>query len=390
MYQLLLIIIYVSFISLGLPDSLLGSAWPSMYGGLSVPISYAGIIAMIISGCTILSSLFSDRLVRRFQTGKVTVISVGMTALALFGFSISNHFILLCLWAIPYGLGAGSVDAALNNFVALHYKAKHMNWLHCFWGVGASLGPYIMGACLTGNLGWNMGYRSISVIQIILTLLLLLSLPLWKRTKKEAEEEHAQAPAPRALDLWKLAGAKQILTAFLCYCALEQAAGLWGSSYMVIKKGISPQMAASFISLFYLGITGGRFLSGVLSMKMSSRQMIRLGQGLALAGAVVLFFASGNAVICAGFILIGLGCAPIYPCLLHQTPERFGAETSQAMMGLQMACAYVGSTCAPPIVGVVTEKLGMGLYPLFLLFFVVLMVLTVETGDRKRRLSSEK
>lgn len=386
MFQLLLIIIYISFISLGLPDSILGSAWPSMYEGLSVPLSYAGIIAMIISGCTIISSLCSDRTVKKFGTGMVTVISVGMTAAALFGFSISHSFVMLCIWAIPYGLGAGSVDAALNNFVALHYEAKHMNWLHCFWGVGATLGPYIMGMCLTGKLGWNFGYKSIGGIQLVLVILLFLSLSLWKRRGEDnkAEEKEPQ-PSIRIGEVLKISGAKQILVAFFCYCGVEQVAGLWGSSYMVLNKGISPEMAASFIAIYYLGITAGRFFSGLLSLKMKSNQLIRLGQGIALIGGILVYVSTRDSLICGGFILIGLGCAPIYPSLLHQTPERFGADVSQSMMGIQMACAYVGSTCVPPLVGFITERVGMEVYPYFLIFLTLLMVAMVETGSRQKK-----
>lgn len=383
MFHLLLAIIYISFISLGLPDSLLGSAWPSMYPGLGVPVSYAGIVSMIIAGCTIISSLFSDRLVRRFGTGTVTLISVGMTAAALFGFSITKSFWPLCLWAIPYGLGAGSVDAALNNFVALHYKAKHMSWLHCFWGVGATLGPYIMGMCLTGGIGWNFGYRYISYIQLVLTFALFISLPLWKKQSQTKEGEEEVSTPYRAGELLGFPGAKQILTAFFCYCALEAVTGLWGSSYMVMRRGISPQLAATLISLFYLGITGGRFFSGFLTMAIDDRNMIRLGQGLAVAGIGLVFYSPNVPVMSAGFIMIGLGCAPIYPCLLHQTPKRFGKQASQSMMGMQMACAYVGSTFAPPVVGFVVEKIGADWYPLFLLIFAVLMVIMVEYCNRK-------
>lgn len=378
MFHLLLAIIYISFISLGLPDSLLGSAWPSMYPALGVPVSYAGMVSMIIAGCTIISSLFSDRLVRRFGTGAVTFTSVGMTAAALFGFSITKSFWPLCLWAIPYGLGAGSVDAALNNFVALHYKAKHMSWLHCFWGVGATLGPYIMGMCLTGGIGWGYGYRYISYIQLALTFFLFLSLPLWKKQSQEQIGEEEVSRSYRAGELFKFPGARQILVAFFCYCALESVTGLWGSSYMVMRRGISPELAATLISLFYLGITGGRFLSGFLTIALSDRNMIRLGQGLAVVGVGLVFYSPNVPVMSMGFILIGLGCAPIYPCLLHQTPKRFGKQASQSMMGMQMACAYVGSTFAPTMVGFVVERLGANLYPVFLLFFAVLMIAMVE------------
>ena len=390
MFHLLLAIIYISFISLGLPDSLLGSAWPSMYPGLQVPISYAGMISMTIAGCTIISSLFSDRLVRKFGTGGITIASVAMTAAALFGFSVSDSFWLLCFWAIPYGLGAGSVDAALNNFVALHYKAKHMSWLHCFWGVGATLGPYIMGMCLTGGLGWSSGYRYISYLQIVLTFCLFLSLPLWRRQGNEAEENHMASEPLSGKHLLRLPGAKQILVAFFCYCALESVTGLWGSSYMVMRRGITPERAAGLISLFYFGITGGRFISGFLTIGLSDKNMIRLGQALAVAGIALVFGSPSVAVMSLGFIFIGLGCAPIYPCLLHQTPDRFGKQVSQSMMGMQMACAYVGSTFAPLLTGFVVERLGTMFFPLFLLLFAGLMGLMVEVCNRSSSMKGEK
>ncbi|NTV91055.1 MAG: MFS transporter, partial [Clostridiales bacterium] len=253
MITILLVIIYLSFISLGLPDALLGSAWPSMYGQLQVPVSYAGIISMVITGGTIISSLFSDKLIRRLGTGRVTTLSVLMTAVALFGFSTSRSFPLLLLWALPYGLGAGSVDTALNNFVALHYKARHMSWLHCFWGVGATLGPYIMGFCLTRNLGWNSGYRIIFIIQILLTAVLFFSLPLWKNSDGKLSEAHHSEKSLKIKELLKLAGAKPALVAFFCYCGLETTAGLWGSSYLVIARGVAADAAAKWIALFYLG-----------------------------------------------------------------------------------------------------------------------------------------
>lgn len=379
MFQILLVIIYVSFISLGLPDALLGSAWPSMYQEFNVSISSAGIVSTIIAGCTILSSLFCDRLIRKFGTGKITAVSVGMTAAALFGFSVAGSFLPLCFWAIPYGLGAGSVDAALNNFVALHYKARHMSWLHCFWGIGATLGPYIMGACLTGNLGWNLGYRSISYIQIVLTAILVFTLPLWRKTSEETESIHESMPPFRIAQLLSLKGAKQTLIAFFCYCSLEMVTGLWGSSYMVIKNGIAPEQAAALISIFYFGITGGRFLSGFLTVKLDDKNMIRLGQGFSILGIIMLLFSPNTLIMGLGFLFTGLGCAPIYPCLLHQTPERFGKDASQSMMGLQMACAYVGTTLSPPVVGFMVEKAGVAFYPAFLLFFVIFMLILLES-----------
>lgn len=382
MTSILLVIIYIAFISLGLPDSLLGSAWPSMYGEFNVSVSYAGIVSMIIAGGTIVSSLFSDKLIRRFGTGMLTLISVAMTAVALFGFSFSSAFWHLCLWSIPYGLGAGSVDAALNNFVALHYKSRHMSWLHCFWGIGATTGPYIMGLCLTNGLRWNSGYMVIGIIQFALVICLIPALPLW-RSKKKAEDSQAALPKElRLSDTIKLPGAKAILTAFFCYCALEATTGLWASSYMVLHKGIDAQTAAKWASLFYLGITIGRFVCGFITDRLGDRAMVRIGQAIAGLGTLLLLLPFGNTATLAALILIGLGCAPIYPCLLHQTPDNFGADKSQAIMGMQMACAYVGTTLIPPLFGLIAEHISIRLYPLYLIIFVVIMFFMVERMNK--------
>lgn len=387
MFQLLLIIIYLAFISLGLPDSLLGSAWPSMYGELNVAVSFAGIISMIIAGGTIISSLFSDRLIRRFGTGIVTVLSVAMTAAALMGFSVSHSFWQLCLWGIPYGLGAGSVDAALNNFVALHYKSRHMSWLHCFWGVGATAGPYIMGLCLTGGLRWNSGYRAIGMIQFVLVACLLLSLPLWKAGEDNGNVEKLEYKVIGLRQTLGLPGAKAILTAFFCYCSLEATTGLWAGSFMVLHKGIDVETAAKWASLFYLGITIGRLICGFVTDRFGDPFMVRLGQLLAAAGACLILLPVGNAAVPAGLILTGVGCAPIYPCLLHATPYNFGAEYSQSVMGMQMACAYVGTTLMPPLFGLLAEWIGVWFYPLYLLAFVAGMFVMTERMNRIRSAS---
>jgi fucose permease len=382
MTSILLVIIYIAFISLGLPDSILGSAWPLMYGDLQVPISYAGIISMVIAGGTILSSLFSDKLIRRFGTGVVTSISVAMTAMALLGFSFSHSFLLLCLWGIPYGLGAGSVDAALNNFVALHYKSRHMSWLHCFWGVGATAGPYIMGLFLVNGFQWNSGYQAIGIIQIVLVVCLTISLPLWKSKSKASEDEAQEVQSISLRDTIKLPGAKAILIAFFCYCALESTTGLWASSYMVLHKGIDAKTAATWASLFYLGITIGRFICGFITDRVGSKYMVRIGQGIAGVGVLFLLIPAGGIVTLMGLILIGLGCAPIYPSLIHETPSNFGADKSQSIMGMQMACAYVGTTFMPPIFGAIAEHISIRLYPVYLIIFVVAMIIMVERMNK--------
>lgn len=381
MFSLLLALIYVSFISLGLPDSLLGSAWPQMQESLGVSLSLGGVISFLITASTILSSLMSHQVIQRFGTGDVTMCSVAMTALALLGFSLSNSFFALCLWAIPYGLGAGSVDAALNNFVALHCKAKHMSWLHCFWGIGATGGPYIMGLCLSRGMGWQAGYRTISFLQMALTLILLLSLPLWKKQELPLSGGETVRPqTPQWGKLLKRPGVKAALTAFFFYSALELTTGLWGSSYMVAIRGISPETAAKWISLFYLGITAGRFFSGFLTLRFSDDAMVRLGEGTAIVGIILLLLPLHNLFLCVGLILTGLGCAPIYPSLLHATPQRFGKSLSQSLMGTQMAISYLGSTTMPPVSGFLSEKISMGLYPVLLLVFALCMTILTEKG----------
>ncbi len=383
MFSLLLALIYVSFISLGLPDSLLGSAWPQMQESLGVSLSLGGVISFLITASTILSSLMSHRVIQRFGTGGVTMCSVAMTALALFGFSLSNSFFALCLWAIPYGLGAGSVDAALNNFVALHCKAKHMSWLHCFWGIGATGGPYIMGLCLSRGMGWQAGYRTISFLQMALTLILLLSLPLWKKQELPISGGETVRPqTPQWGKLLKRPGVKAALTAFFFYSALELTTGLWGSSYMVAVRGISAETAAKWISLFYLGITAGRFFSGFLTLRFSDDAMVRLGEGTAIVGILLILLPLHNLFLCLGLILTGLGCAPIYPSLLHATPQRFGKSLSQSLMGTQMAISYLGSTTMPPVSGFLSEKISMGLYPVLLLVFALSMTILTEKGRR--------
>ena len=378
MLQLLLVIIYLAFISLGLPDSLLGSAWPSMYQEFSVPVSYAGGISMIIAAGTIVSSLQSDRLTREFGTGMVTACSVLMTAAALLGFSVSHSYAALCLWAIPYGLGAGSVDASLNHYVALHYASRHMSWLHCMWGIGASLGPYIMGYTLSGG-SWNLGYRYIAILQIALTAILLFGLPLWNRKAVAEAGPGAGKEEPLALRrIISIPGAKEVMVTFFCYCSLEQTTGLWVSSYLVLHRGLAEDIAASFASLFFVGITAGRALGGFLTLKLNDTQMIRLGQAIAAAGILLLFLPLGDSGALAGLILIGLGCAPIYPSIIHSTPERFGADKSQAIIGVQMASAYVGTCLRPPVFGLIANHISVSLLPLCLLLILAFMVFMHE------------
>lgn len=381
MFHLLLAIIYLAFISLGLPDSLLGSAWPVMYREFSVPVSYAGAVSMIIAAGTIVSSLQCDRLTKKLGTGMVTALSVFITAAALFGFSVSHSFIALCIWAIPYGLGAGCVDASLNNYVALHYASRHMSWLHCMWGVGASLGPYIMGYALSGGKSWNMGYRYIGILQIVLTAVLLISLPLWKKQSAAGESGDKQTSSDKSLSLAQIVripGAREVMITFFCYCALEQTTGLWASSYLVLHWGVASEAAANFASMFYIGITAGRALSGFLTLKFNDKQMIRLGAGVALLGVLLLFLPFGKNTAILGLILVGVGCAPIYPSIIHATPDHFGADKSQAVIGVQMAAAYVGTCLMPPLFGLIANHISVALLPVYLLVVLVLMALMHE------------
>ena len=387
MFQLLLAIIYLAFISLGLPDSLLGAAWPSMYPEFQVPVSYAGIISMVIALGTVISSLMSDRLTKHLGAGLVTAISVAMTALALFGFSFSHSFWVLILWSIPYGLGAGSVDAALNNYVALHYKSRHMSWLHCMWGVGASAGPYIMGFALSHGQNWNGGYRYIGILQVILTFILFISLPLWKKEKKDAASE-SDTTSDHILtlrEIFAIPGAKSVMLMFFCYSAIEQTSGLWASSYLVLHKGVAPETAAAFASLFYIGITIGRAISGFITMKLNDTRMIRLGQGIILLGVLALFLPLGSTISLIGFILIGLGCAPIYPCIIHSTPDHFGADRSQAIIGVQMASAYVGTCLMPPVFGLIANNITVALLPAYLILFLILLSVMHEILIQKTK-----
>ena len=384
MIHLLLAIIYLAFISLGLPDGLLGAAWPTMCLEMDVPVSYAGMISVTIACGTIVSSLLSDRLTLRFGTGKVTAFSVATTALALFGFSVTKNYWLLFVWAVPYGLGAGSVDASLNNYVALHYASRHMSWLHCMWGLGASVGPYIMGYALTGGKGWAVGYRYVGMLQIALTVVLFATLSLWKERNQTPEREQNTPRKPLSLkEIVTIPGAKEVLVTFFCYCALEQTAILWGSTYLVQLLHVDKERAASLASMFFIGITSGRFLSGFLTMKFSDEKMIQLGEGIILLGVTVMLLPLGETAAIVGLLLVGLGCAPIYPCVIHSTPAHFGEENSQAIIGVQMASAYTGTLLMPPVYGILANRFTPALLPWFLGAILVLMTVMSEQLNRK-------
>ena len=374
MYSLLLALIYLAFISLGLPDSLLGAGWPVMHLDLGVEVSYMGIVSMVISGGTIVSSLLSDRLTRKFGARWVTVVSVFLTAAALFGFSFSDRFWMLILFSIPYGLGAGAIDAALNNYIALHYSARHMSWLHCFWGVGTIVSPFIMSYALTSST-WNDGYRIVGYIQLGIGVLLLATLSVWKINKTPEAQSQKSLGLIGAV---KIKGVPLILLGFFAYCAAEATSMQWASTYFVEVKQISEAQAAQLASLFYIGITAGRFVSGFLSGKLGDRRMIVIGACILTCGIVLLFIPADVEVAIAGFIVIGLGCAPIYPSIIHSTPANFGAENSGAIIGIQMASAYVGSTFIPPLFGLIANRLGFNILPVYLLIFVTLMIAMTE------------
>ena len=384
MYTLLLLLIYLAFISLGLPDSLLGSAWPVIHQELQVPLSYAGAVTMIVSFGTICSSLMSERLTKKLGVNIVTVCSVLLTAIALYGFSTASAFWMLCLWGIPYGLGAGAIDAALNNYVALHYNSRHMSWLHCFWGVGTIISPYIMSYALTTSV-WQNGYRMVSFLQMGITVILLVTLPVWKVNRKANEQKAEQAAVIGIRGALKIKAVPQLLLGFFSYCSLESTLLLWSSSYLVGAKGVTAQKAAAFASLFCIGITAGRFLSGLVTEKLGDYNLIRIGTGILLLGCIAMILPLKTDVAAlGGLVVMGLGCAPVYPSIIHATPDNFGAQNSQAIIGIQMASAYVGSTFMPPVFGLIANHISVALMPFFVLFFIVLMYIMVKKTFQNR------
>ena len=379
MYTLLLALIYIAFVSLGLPDSLLGSGWPAIHMEMNVPVSYMGIISMIISGGTIVSSLLSDKLTRKLSARIVTVISVFLTALALFGFSFSTQFWMLIVFAVPYGLGAGAIDAALNNYIALHYSSKHMSWLHCFWGVGTIISPFVMSYALI-NATWHNGYRIVGVMQLAIAVLLLVTLPVWKVNKKAIV---AEGKSVGLLEALKIKGVPFLLTGFFAYCAAEATAMYWASTYFSEVKNMPAEMSSLLASLFYIGITVGRFISGFITNKLGDRKMIILGTCILFCGIALLLIPMDDVIVSQiGFIVIGFGCAPIYPCIIHSTPNNFGEENSGAIIGIQMASAYVGSTFIPPLFGFLGNLIGFQIMPVYLTVFFVLMICMTEITFR--------
>ncbi|MFH0997650.1 MAG: MFS transporter [Pseudomonadota bacterium] len=380
MATLLPIIIYLTFISLGLPDALLGGGWPVMQAEFGVHYGFAGLVSMIITAGTILSSVFSSRILKQFGTGWVTLISVAMTALALFGFALAPSFVWLILAALPLGLGGGAVDAGLNTFIAGHYESRHMSWLHCFWGIGALSGPLLLSAILARGGTWRSGYLLIGSAQVVLVTILFFSIPLWNKVGRrpiDAAAPVVTGPQPLFFPL-KIRGVKTALFVFFCYCGIEAIMGLWGGSYLFKTRGLNPASAAAWVSLFYASLTLGRFLTGFLTYKIANKNLIRAGCLLILSGVSLMLFHLPLPLTLSGFLLMGLGCAPIFPCMLHETPDRFGAANAQAVMGFQMAVAYIGATFLPPLFGFMASAISMDLLPIFLLGCVTLLLLGSE------------
>lgn len=382
----LLVLIYVAFISLGLPDSLLGSVWPAMHVDLGADLSLAGVLGAVVCAGTVLSGLMSARLIARFGTARVTAVSVLMTAAAMLGMALSSSFILTLLLCIPLGLGGGAVDAALNNFVALHYRAQHMNWLHCFWGVGATLGPAVIGLLLRLTGQWRGGYLGMAAAQCVLAAVMFASLPLWRKaeggTDGQTESGNIQPMRLREVLMLPLAG--PVLISLLAYCGAESVMNLWCASYLVGARGIAADRAASWVSLFFLGITLGRMLAGFLSVRMRPAQLVRAGVLLAIVG-IALLLSPLDSLLPAACLLVGLGFAPVYPSMLHRTPVIFGQQASQSVMGIQMAFAYIGSTLMPPLAGALTHLAGMGFLPVFVLGLTALLLIMSERINRRLR-----
>ena len=379
---LLLIVIYIAFIGLGVPDSLIGSAWPAIYPEFGVSVDSVSCVTLLISGCTVLSSMFSDRLLNRFGTAKVTVFSTAMTALALLGFSVSNRFVFLCLLAIPLGLGAGAIDSGLNNYIALHYSASHMNYLHCFYGIGVSASPYLMSLTLADST-WREGYRSAFLIQIGITAILLFSLPLWKKTSTKMQEtqEPVTLQTLSLKQMWQMPEVRTVWIIMLSTNVIEYACGIWGSTWLVESQGFTPEDAAFMITLYYAGMALGRFLSGLLANRVSTWKRIGIGIiGVLIAVAVLPFSA-------IGLFLVGLGNGSIYPNLIHLTPINFGESVSQSIMGSQIATAYLGVMLAPPLFGLVSNLFGIQVFPLFLMVLFVIMTAFIGIFVRQLKAS---
>lgn len=382
----LLIVIYVAFIGLGVPDSLLGSAWPAVHTQMNIPVEAVSMLTFIISGCTVLSSMFSAGILNKFGTAKVTAFSTAMTALSLLGFSFAPSFWAMIPLAVLLGLGAGAIDAGLNNYVALHFKASHMNFLHCFYGVGVSLSPYLMSQALS-DAGWRSGYRYAFFVQAAITLLLLISLPLWKRTASAEPAEDEKSVNLTLLQMAKMPQVRLVWVIMLATNAIEYACGVWRSTYLVTEKGFAAKHGALALTIYYVGMSVGRFLSGVLSEKINTWKRIAIGVVILAPAVVLLLLPLNGAFAVGGLFLIGLGNGSIYPNMIHLTPHNFGKEVSQSVMGSQIAFAYIGVMLAPPMISLVSKLFGIGVYPVVLavLYVVMVIALTLFVNRLKKR-----
>ena len=382
MATVLLIVIYIAFIGLGVPDSLIGSAWPAIHTQLNIPVEAVSVITFLISGCTVLSSMFSAKILNKLGTAKVTAFSTAMTAAALLGFSFTSSFWFMIPLAIVLGLGAGAIDSGLNNYVALHCKASHMNFLHCFYGVGVSLSPYLMSQALN-NIGWRGGYRYAFYVQLGITILLILSVPLWKKTSVAQEQEEEKSVNLTLLQMAKMSEVRLVWIIMLATNAIEYACGVWGSTYLVEEKGFEPQYGAIALTIYYIGMSIGRFVSGLLADKISTWKRIGIGTVILAPAVVIMLLPLHGAVSVAGLFLIGLGNGSIYPNMIHLTPHNFGKEASQSVMGSQIAFAYIGVMLAPPAVSLVSGLFGIKVYPVILAVLYVSMVIVLKCFVRR-------
>ena len=387
MSSLLLAVIYLIFISLGLPDSLLGSGWPKMQAVFSVPSSYAGYVSMTISFMTIISALLSPRMIKHFHTKWITIVSIGLTIAGLLGFSICSRYWMLFIFAVPYGLGAGAIDASVNHYVANNYSGSVMNFLHCFYGVGAVISPYIMALALK-YARWNEGYSWTSYIQMFILFVCIISLPLWKTNGKEEEEDRSDSVGIK--EALKVPAVIFTLIAFYAYCAGEATCFLWTPSYFAdTKSGLSAETIASFGSLIFGGLMLGRLISGFISNKLGDRRLIRIGIFVELLGIIMVFLPVESYIVAAaGFVVIGTGMGPVYPAIQHMAPANFGKKYSAAVIGLQMAAAYVGSTFMPMIFGLLQQKIGIAIMPTYLLIFAIINFGMLELTYSKIKVKS--
>ena len=373
----LLIVIYIAFIGLGVPDSLIGSAWPAIHTEMNVPVEAVSILTFIISGCTVLSSMFSAGILNKLGTAKVTAFSTAMTAAALFGFSVAPSFWFMIPLAVLLGLGAGAIDSGLNNYVALHCKASHMNFLHCFYGVGVTLSPYLMSQALS-NVGWRGGYRYAFYVQAVITVLLIVSLPLWKKTSSTQQAEEEKGVNLTLLQMAKKREVRQVWIIMLTTNAIEYACGVWGSTYLVTEKGFETKHGALALTVYYAGMSIGRFVSGLLSEKISTWKRIGIGVAVLAPAIAIMLLPLPGAVTVVGLFLVGWGNGAIYPNMIHLTPHNFGKEVSQSIMGSQIAFAYIGVMLAPPTVSLISGLFGIKVYPVLLAVLYLIMIITLK------------